>query len=319
MEKMLIRHSPLFLVTELQRSLDFYCDVLGFERPRLWGEPPSFAMPCRDGLTIMLQQQAEGKVHHNPGAWDAYFWIGDVWTLFREFESKGAEVAYSPELRKTYGCYEFALRDPDGYLLAFGQELDEEALQAHPPRINIPFDYTIETERLLLRLPAESDLPSIFAATRYEGFNDGMLWEAPEKEEELLEPHRRLVESRQRGEAYHFTLEDKSLHTFIGRISIRKEDKAGLWSLGFFTHPEYQGQGYMSEAVAAVLSFGFKQLGAERIEACYALWNKGSEKVLKRNGMTFDRYIEKGFKKKGEWVAENLLGIDASEWWERAG
>jgi RimJ/RimL family protein N-acetyltransferase len=51
--------------------------------------------------------------------------------------------------------------------------------------------------------------------------------------------------------------------------------------------------------------------------ACHALWNKQSETVLKKNGMSFIEYIPEGFKKKGEWIEENLLGITQSEWNEK--
>jgi len=55
-------------------------------------------------------------------------------------------------------------------------------------------------------------------------------------------------------------------------------------------------------------------LSATRLEACHAIWNKGSEKVLKRNGMRFVKYIEKGYLKKGKWIDENLVVIDKEDW-----
>ena len=35
--------TPLFVVADLQRSLQFYRQVLGFGEPSVWGEPPCFA------------------------------------------------------------------------------------------------------------------------------------------------------------------------------------------------------------------------------------------------------------------------------------
>jgi len=70
----------------------------------------------------------------------------------------------------------------------------------------------------------------------------------------------------------------------------------------------------MTEALKGVLKFGFEELSAVKIEACHALWNKASEKVLKRNGMMFERYLEQGFKKNGQWVEENLLVINREKW-----
>ena len=127
MPKQLIGSAPLFHVTNLKKSLDFYCEVLGFERPTLWGDPPGFAMPQRDGMILMLDQHTEAPLHNN-GNWDAYFWVNDVPALYAEFKAQGALFEYGVEFKKLYGNLEFALKDPDGYFLAFGQTLTETEL-----------------------------------------------------------------------------------------------------------------------------------------------------------------------------------------------
>ncbi|PHN07873.1 GNAT family N-acetyltransferase [Flavilitoribacter nigricans] len=175
-------------------------------------------------------------------------------------------------------------------------------------------NFTLETLRLRLGMPAPEDLPFIFSASRYPGFTDGMLWYPPENMEELEEPLQRAISAWERGEAYAFTIADKHTSDFYGRISIRPTSEAGGWNIGFWTHPDHQGKGIMSEAVGAVIEFGFTQLQAREIEACHAIWNKASERVLQKNGMRLVRYIEKGFKKHGKWVDENLLAISREEW-----
>ena len=179
---------------------------------------------------------------------------------------------------------------------------------------NIPKTYTIRTKRFELRMPNLQDVPRIFSATRYTGFNDGMLWEPPESEEELIEPLNRNVKVWESGEGYSFTIVFKGTTELLGRISIRKTSKENVWDVGFWTHPASQSQGIMTESLAGVLKFGFAELSAIRIEACHAIWNKASEKVLKRNGMEFVEYIEKGFQKRGEWVDENKLAINREDW-----
>ncbi len=116
--------APLFLVTDLLKSVDYYVEVLGFDKPPLWGEPPFFAMPKRENIIIMLQVAGEKGLRHNEGLWDAYFWVRNALQLFDSFKTKGAIIAYEPELRSAYGNFEFAIQDPDGYTLAFGQEVE---------------------------------------------------------------------------------------------------------------------------------------------------------------------------------------------------
>jgi [ribosomal protein S5]-alanine N-acetyltransferase len=62
------------------------------------------------------------------------------------------------------------------------------------------------------------------------------------------------------------------------------------------------------------MEFGFDRLGAIRIEASHALWNKGSQRVLEKIGMKFIEYIPQGFQKKGQWIEENKMGITKEEW-----
>lgn len=180
--------------------------------------------------------------------------------------------------------------------------------------MKIALTHTLEHKGLFLRSPSESDIPHIFSATRFEGFNDGMLWEPPANEEELLENHKNSISAWEMGEGYTFSIVEKESKKLLGRISIRKTKELQKWDVGFWTHPNVQGKGIMTNALKAVLKFGFEELGAQKIEACHAIWNKGSEKVLRRNGMQFVCYLEEGYQKKGEWVAENLLEITATEW-----
>ncbi len=178
---------------------------------------------------------------------------------------------------------------------------------------SIPLDTVLATRRCRLRAPSEADFPHIFSASRYPGFNDGMLWEPPPNLEALHGP---LVTSRASwvaGTAYSFTLETLS-EAFLGRISIRQADRAGVWDIGFWTHPTQQGQGYMTEAAARVLEFGFTDLEAEAIGACHALWNRSSRRVLEKIGMRFVRHVPEGFQKNGVWVAEDCLCLSRREW-----
>lgn len=116
------------------------------------------------------------------------------------------------------------------------------------------------------------------------------------------------------GRAYSFTIEEKSTGRFLGRISVRREAEPDVWNLGFWTHPREQGRGYMSEAAQRVVTFGFEELDAVRIEARHAVWNKASERVLRKLGMILLENLPHGFQKRGQWVAENRFGITRSAW-----
>jgi [ribosomal protein S5]-alanine N-acetyltransferase len=186
----------------------------------------------------------------------------------------------------------------------------------------IPLDFTMlvpsgstnDTARCRLRCPSAADIPQVFSATRFAGFNDGMQWEPPDSIDELEQPLRDNLADWAAGNTYCLTIADPTTDRLIGRIGIRKTKHVGVWNLGFWTHPEYQGKGYMTEAATAVIEFGFEQLGAARIEASYALWNKASQRTLEKVGMRIVRYIPHAFQKKGRWIEANKMEITKQEW-----
>lgn len=178
----------------------------------------------------------------------------------------------------------------------------------------IPKDFTIETARCILRCPSEDDIPHIFAATRFVGFNDGMLWEAPANMDELYKPLQDNLLAWEAGSVFAFTITATHSKILLGRIGIRKSEQMNIWNIGFWTHPEQQRQGYMTESAKSLIEFGFDRLGAIRIEASHALWNKASQRVLEKIGMKFIEYIPQGFQKQGKWIEENKMGITKEEW-----
>lgn len=181
----------------------------------------------------------------------------------------------------------------------------------------IPKSHIIETHRLRLRLPSQADFPFIFSATRHLGFNDGMPWDPPESESDCQAPLARNIKAWEEGGGYSFSIEKKETHAFVGRISIRNGAETKIWNVGFWTHPDHQGQGFMTEALVGILDLGFITFQAIQIEADYATWNKASERVLEKNGFQFVRFIEEGFLKNGKWVAENQVALKREDWLER--
>jgi uncharacterized glyoxalase superfamily protein PhnB len=123
----LLAHAPYFFVADIVKAHDYYRDVLGFKSDHIWGDPPGFCIAKRDGLNIMLSYQCDQDRIRPNGAdgetWDAYFWVTDADALFEEFKSKGALVVYPPCDQKLYMNREFAVKDLDGYILAFAHAI----------------------------------------------------------------------------------------------------------------------------------------------------------------------------------------------------
>lgn len=135
----IVASTPYLCVADLQRALDYYVGKLGFTCPGLWGQPPSFAMPRRDGFVVMLKQVDGAKPvpsRQQGGFWDVYFRVVDVQALFAELTARGARFVYAPEFMDEYDMLECAIEDPDGHVLAFGQEWDADREQRRQAAAN---------------------------------------------------------------------------------------------------------------------------------------------------------------------------------------
>lgn len=126
-ERQLVAIAPEFYVADVAKAAAYYRDVLGFQYDMIWGEPPCFCMPTRDEMTVMLKEVSDkSRIRPNgtDGEWDAYVWVRDADLLFAEFKVKGAKVVYEPCDQEYYGNREFAIRDLDGYVIAFGHNIE---------------------------------------------------------------------------------------------------------------------------------------------------------------------------------------------------
>src|SRR5690606_35984459 len=72
--------------------------------------------------------------------------------------------------------------------------------------------------------------------------------------------------------------------------------------VGFCFHPEYQGRGFASRSLHAVLGFAFETLQMPRIEARCDVRNERSWRLLERVGMRREGHLQQCAFLKGEWI-----------------
>src|SRR5206468_7340358 len=140
----LLRHAAYFPVSDVERSMAFYIETLGFRCEYSAGSPLQFAICSRDDLAVMLRRIADTDlivpIEKQGGSWDAFFWVDDAEALHAELTSKQADIVYGPLVQDSYQMLEFAVRDCDGHVLGFGETLAREAAKddAESPRESPP-------------------------------------------------------------------------------------------------------------------------------------------------------------------------------------
>jgi catechol 2,3-dioxygenase-like lactoylglutathione lyase family enzyme len=118
--------SPFFIVGEVDRTIRFYRDRLGFAVT--FQEPdadPFFAILRRDGAQLFVKSDKAATPAPNPSRhpmarWDAYVHAPDPDGLAAAFAAQGARFS-SPLNDTRDGLRGFEITDPDGYVLFFGR------------------------------------------------------------------------------------------------------------------------------------------------------------------------------------------------------
>lgn len=93
----------------------------------------------------------------------------------------------------------------------------------------------------------------------------------------------------------------------IGMYLYSKEHKRA--EMGYDLLKEHWGKGYITEAVGAMVSYGFNELGLERIEATVDSENVASARVLEKNGFQHEGTLRKRFYHDGKWHDEMVFGL----------
>jgi catechol 2,3-dioxygenase-like lactoylglutathione lyase family enzyme len=123
--------TPFFIVKNLQTSVNYYRERLGFTLD-FHGpdDDPYYAKVSRDGIGVMLKEilpdvlPCPNHTRHEWARWDAYIYTIDPDALFDEFSQR--DVSFVKKLSFIdQGLWGFEITDADGYVLAFFQLRNE--------------------------------------------------------------------------------------------------------------------------------------------------------------------------------------------------
>ena len=197
----------------------------------------------------------------------------EVLRFTEQMRSEGYPIAGEPRTSGD-GYFESVVLDPDGNRIEC----------VCPPQADEPQDdCSFETERLLIRPFRENDAETFFACCQNPNLGNNAGWA----------PHKSIKESREilqnvfigQEDIWAITLKDtRQLIGSIGIVPDPKRENPQVRMLGYWLDEAHWGKGYMTEAVQAVLNYGFNELQLSLITAnCYP-HNKRSQQVLERNG-----------------------------------
>ena len=113
-------------VRDVEATVDFYADVLGFER-RMVSDDKSFAIVVHGDAALHFVATDDAQaLRATASNISVYLWVQQLDALFDQLEPKlsglGNGRVRGPH-DQPYGMREFHVKDPDGCLLMFGEPL----------------------------------------------------------------------------------------------------------------------------------------------------------------------------------------------------
>lgn len=116
---MMVGAATVFVVDDVSKSVEHYCEALGFTVTFRYGEPAFYACLCRDEVAVHLLAAQETK--RLPGQGGICVFVKDVDGVHAELAARGANVIKPPK-NYDYGMRDFDVLDLDGNYLTFGME-----------------------------------------------------------------------------------------------------------------------------------------------------------------------------------------------------
>lgn len=145
---------------------------------------------------------------------------------------------------------------------------------------------TLETARLILRPPKTSDaddfvrLLNDFEVSRYLSHvpypydrGDAETW------------INKTRQGWQAGNAASFAITERNTGTVLGAVGVHQSEDGN--ELGYWLGKAFWGRGYASEAIQAIVAFGFRQTDVRLIHAGTHLDNRASSRVLEKAGFRY--------------------------------
>lgn len=178
-------------------------------------------------------------------------------------------------------------------------------------------DFTIKTEHLILRPFEKSDFEEVMDYYALPDVRRYLDWKARDKTEarSALDAMRKQTRLTRPGDTLTLAIVRKADGKVMGHVSLKWTDATAQQAeVRFALGPAFRRNGYASEAVKAIVTFGFEEHRLHRIFARTAGRNEASARLLKSLGMRLEAHYREHAFFQGEWDEELHFAILDREW-----
>jgi len=170
---------------------------------------------------------------------------------------------------------------------------------------------SITTERLLIRQITQADAPNLFALRTDERVMQYVNRPRPQSVEHI----KNLITQMNQMIAENISINwgiflQTAPQNLLGMISFHRIEKEHYRAeIGYILHPNYWGQGIVSEGIKGLLAFGFNEMGLNSIEAHIRPENGASRQVLLKNHFVKEASLRQNVYFEGRFLDTEIYSI----------
>ena len=112
---------PILACTDIEDTISFYVDRLGFEREWVWGDPPDDGGVRRGDVQIYFMRNS--ALAETSAGREVMLFVEDVDAMHAEHVRRGAPMI-SPLRDEPWGLREYSVADLHGHRLRFAESLE---------------------------------------------------------------------------------------------------------------------------------------------------------------------------------------------------
>lgn len=161
-------------------------------------------------------------------------------------------------------------------------------------------DVKLETKRLIMRKLCKDDVEDMFEYTSNQDVTKYLSWEAHTEISQARHYIESVISEYDSLYSYTWAIELKEIKKFIGIVRIfdvSYSNKRG--ELSYILNPNFQGKGFIMEAITSVIDLCFNKVELNRIQARCTTDNFSSERVMQKLGMKYEGTLKEYWINKG--------------------
>ena len=173
----------------------------------------------------------------------------------------------------------------------------------------------IETERLNLRELTLEDVNDVFEYASISEVSTFLPWYPHKSKQDSIDFINFAKDQFAKNISIIWGIELKEDSKLIGTVDIRNTQPINnCGEIGYVLSNKYWNKGIMTEAVKAIINYGFNEMKLNRIEALCEAENISSLRVMEKAGMQFEGFLREKVYIKNQYRSMKIYSILKSDY-----